>query len=242
MHARIRAASHTGLVRRRNEDSYGATALVAAREDGVVAAADVGDCTCLCVIADGLGGHPFGDVASRLAVGVLLGSRAANPEELLAAFVGANVAVHEAASGAEGAPGMGTTAAALLLSEEGVAIVNIGDSPVFECIDGRLVQLSVDDVPFAGRDLLGLPSAHVTQTLGGTVELRPIEPHVYTDDVLGHRRFLLCTDGLTNFVPRSEIAAELSRTGDASVEALIRRCLDAGAPDNVTVMVIDVSW
>ncbi len=242
MQVRIRAASHTGLVRGRNEDSYGATGLVTFRDDGVVATANFEGGLYLCVVADGLGGHPCGDMASGLAVEVIMASAPANSEELIAAFVKANLAIRETAAGNRGANGMSTTAAALLLSDDGVVIVNVGDSPVFELVGERLVQLSVDDVPTAVRDLPGLPSARVTQVLGGTDEAKPIEPHSYTDQLLGSRRFLLCTDGLTNFVTRSEIADELGTASGGNVEALIQRSFQAGAPDNVTVVVIDVSW
>ena len=98
MRTRIWAATHTGLVRRRNEDCYGATGLPAVETDGEVVATEVLGEPCLAVVADGLGGHPCGNVASRLAVDHLLAAQPAQPDELVAAVHLANEAIYEAMS------------------------------------------------------------------------------------------------------------------------------------------------
>ena len=98
---------------------------------------------------------------------------------------------------------MGTTAAAVLIHDGGFAVVNVGDSVVFEFVDGRLVQLSVDDVPAGAGALPGLPSSIVTQTLGGTERLSTIEPHLYEGDLSAGGRFMICTDGLDELRPAS---------------------------------------
>jgi protein phosphatase len=140
----------------------------------------------------------------------------------------------------DGSIGMGTTVAAVLVHETGMAVVNVGDSAVFELVDDRLVQLSTDDVPVGRTSLPGVPSSIVTQTLGGGRELRAVEPHLYEDDLVSPRRLLLCTDGLTNFVPRDQVADALRRhSGEDAVRVLIALALAAGGPDNVTVMTLD---
>jgi protein phosphatase len=198
--------------------------------------------SCLAVIADGLGGHPCGDRASRLAVEHLLAAKPTDSSGLVNALHEANELIYAEMERTDGCVGMGTTIAAVLVGERGLTVANVGDRAVFELIDGRLVQLSVDDVPPGRGDLPGLPLARVTQTLGGQPRLTAIDPHVYDDDVVGTDRcLLLCTDGLTNFVPRSQIAQALDSWDGAAIEMLINSALVAGGRDNVTIVVVLVS-
>lgn len=239
---RISAATHTGTVRRGNEDAYGATSLIASRVDGEVVSAAVSNEPCLIVIADGLGGHPCGEVASQLAVDHLLGVKPTDAPSLVDAVHAANESIVAAMSHDDGSPGMGTTVAAVLVHEAGVMVANVGDSAVFELVDDRLVQLSTDDVPAGRTNLPGVPSSIVTQTLGGGRELVEIEPHLYEDDLVSPRRLLLCTDGLTNFVPRDQVADALRRhSGEDAVRVLIALALAAGGPDNVTTVLVEIS-
>ncbi len=238
---RIFAATHTGAVRRGNEDAYGATSLIASRVDGEVVSALVSNEACLVVVADGLGGHPCGEVASQLAVDHLLAVKPTDAPSLVDAVHAANESIVAAMSHDEGSIGMGTTVAAVLVHEAGVVVVNVGDSAVFELIDDRLVQLSTDDVPAGRTSLPGVPSSIVTQTLGGGRELLAVEPHLYRDDRVSPRRLLLCTDGLTNFVPRDQVADALRlHEGEDTTRVLIALALAAGGPDNVTVITLDV--
>ena len=237
---RVWAATHIGSVRVRNEDSYGATGLLASRPDGDVVTTEIVGEPCLAVVADGLGGHPCGDRASRLAVEHLLAAKPTHSDEVVIALHEANELIYAEMDRTDGCVGMGTTIAAVLVDEGGLTVANIGDSAVFEFHDGRLHQLSVDDVP-AGPDALpGLPSARVTQTLGGHIRTTPIDPHVHEDDGLTERSLLLCTDGLTNFVPRAQITDALALHGSDAVEALIALALAAGGLDNVTVALVRV--
>lgn len=81
----------------------------------------------------------------------------------------------------------------------------------------------------------------MTQTLGGGRALTAVDPHLHEDDLATHR-ILLCTDGLTNFVPRSQIADALRREdSEESIKMLVALALAAGAPDNVTVLTVDVA-
>lgn len=242
MRVHIAAATHTGSVRDNNEDSYGATELIASQVDGEIVSTVVSGELCLAVVADGLGGHPCGELASALAVDDLLDAKTTDPPSLVAAIHEANAALVAAMSQQDGSVGMGTTVAAVLIHEAGLVVVNVGDSAVFELVDGRLVQLSTDDVPPGGTDLPGLASSIVTQTLGGGRELVEIEPHLYEADRVSTRRLLLSTDGLTNFVPRGQIADALRHhDGDEAIKVLLGLALAAGGADNVTVMTLDVA-
>jgi PPM family protein phosphatase len=239
---RITAATHTGAVRRRNEDYFGATALSGSSVDGEAVSVVVSGRTCLAVVADGLGGHPGGNVASRLAVQHLIAANPTDPEGLVKAFHTANETMYRAMLEPAGSLEMGTTAAAVLVMADGLAVVNVGDSAVFEFIDGRLVQLSTDDVPARGGQLPGIPSSVVTQTLGGRRELVDVEPHLYTDEFGANRTILLCSDGLTNFVTRDLISDTLrDSTGSTAVEELVQMALEAGGRDNVTVLLLEAA-
>lgn len=130
--------------------------------------------------------------------------------------------------------GMGTTVAAVLLHGDGLAVINVGDSPVLEPVDERLVQFTTDDVD-ARHGLVGIRPSAVTQGLGGGLALRQIEPHLYEDQVAQHRRLLLCTDGLTNFVAREHIAgAMLHDHPRQAVEVLLSLALGLLKPGDQT--------
>ncbi len=235
------AATHIGSVRGRNEDSYGATGLLPSRTDGNVVTTEIVGEPCLAVVADGLGGHPSGDLASRLAVQSVLDAEPGTADELVDAVTLANDHLYSAMTDNPDARGMGTTLAALLIGAGGITVVNVGDSAVFEVIDGRLVQLSVDDTPSGAKALPGVPAGFVTQTLGGSLVPVPVSPHVHADEYAGDRRFLVCTDGLTSYVPLSEIAGAASLvSGELAVGDLVDRALVAGGNDNVTVLLVEL--
>src|SRR4051794_38527098 len=102
--------THTGAVRRRNEDYFGATELSGSPVDGEAVSVVVRGRTCLAVVADGLGGHPDGDFASRLAVEHLIAANPTDPDGLVKAFHTANEAMYDEMLGPSGSLEMGTTA------------------------------------------------------------------------------------------------------------------------------------
>lgn len=236
----VAARTHVGLVRRQNEDSVSMAALRTGRvlpSDGSVHRVEA---PFLAVVADGLGGHPHGDEASSIAVDTIVSARPTDAESLAKSLRRANEAIVSAMTAGAGNLGMGTTVAALLVSEHSVVVANVGDSSVWELVDGRLVQLSSDDSPAGRSSLPGVPSYVVTQTLGGGRTLVDVEPHIFEDVLEGDRTVLVCSDGLTNFIDRRAIAAALASAGPASTGALVELALDAGAPDNVTVAVVRI--
>jgi serine/threonine protein phosphatase PrpC len=237
----LAAATHTGLVRLRNEDSYGFTGFSDAEANGEVISRTVRKKGCLVVVADGLGGHPCGHVASRIAVRSLLDSAPGSSSELIQGVHTANRHVVEGTFEDSRLIGMGTTIAAVLFLQEGIAVVNVGDSSVFEFAAGHLEKLSIDDIPNNSGGSRGMPTSIVTQTLGGGRTLTAVTPHLFEDRLTGSRQFLVCSDGLTNFVHRGEIVTILREASGAdAVYALIERTLEAGAPDNVTVVIAEV--
>jgi protein phosphatase len=219
MTVRAGAASETGNVRRRNEDSALASA-------GVFA------------VADGMGGHAAGDVASRLAIAAL--SRLADrpdltPEDLRTGLADANRDILGAARQHPARAGMGTTIAGIGLvrfaGTEHWVVFNIGDSRVYRFVDGALVQMTVDHAAPG-------PRPAITRALG--TDPAP-EADVWMFPPTPGERFLICSDGLPLEVDAAGISDVLGAEPSAqrAAETLVRRAVDAGGRDNVTAVVVD---
>ena len=229
---RAAAGTHVGYRRRRNEDYHSMGDCRLTRTDGEVIATAERARPFLIVLADGLGGHPAGDVASRVAVEFIVAEQPRNGAALVDAVRNANLRVFRAMNEPGGEPTMGTTIAAILVHGTAVTAVNVGDSLIFEATSCTLTEVGVSDSDTAG---------YLTQTLGGSDQFHQIEPHVVTFTVESPQRFVLSTDGLTNFVTTDLIADALTRRDPAAaVNRLLSLALTAGAPDNVTAAVVDV--
>jgi serine/threonine protein phosphatase PrpC len=229
------AATDQGLVRSNNED-----------------AVFVG--TRLFVVADGMGGLPAGELASDILVRELAAvdgmPESDEPlQDLIGALQTANQRIEEAVSDDAARDGMGTTVTALLLSGDRVAALNVGDSRCYLIRDGELTQLTRDDTyvqALVDQGVLTPDDARrhpqralVTQAVQGG----PFRPAGRMVPVRAGDRFLLCSDGLTDYVEDEVIAQVLRDFEDrkACAAELFARTLEAGAPDNVTVVVADVT-
>jgi PPM family protein phosphatase len=231
------AVTDTGNVRTTNQDQL----LVA------------GD---LVAVADGMGGHRAGEVASRVAVDTLKEHFAAEPTAagLVAAVHAANAEVWNRGAADPELRGMGTTIAAAALVTDGqqrrLAVVNVGDSRVYLLQEGRLVRLSSDHSLVAEWVRAGELSEDearihprrniLTRVLGGGPDL---EPHVAEATLARGDRLLLCSDGLFNELDEPEIAAALlaiPHPGDAAAH-LVDLAKQSGGSDNITVVVADIA-
>jgi serine/threonine protein phosphatase PrpC len=235
------ARTHIGLVRQLNEDGFAVAA-----DEGPYGVA---------VVADGMGGHLAGEVASSLAVETVVTKIKEAPLDgavdasdlLIDAMQHANRVVHERASTSKGLSGMGTTLVAALFNEEEIYLGHIGDSRGYLFQNGELHQLTddhtlVNELFKNGQITAEEASVHpqrniVTRAVG-------TDQNVQAD--LCHRMWahgdilLLCSDGLTNMVNKEAIVAILSeeRGLEAKVDALIDRALAAGGHDNITVVAV----
>lgn len=231
------AVSHVGKIRANNQDSGYAGAH-------------------LFVVADGMGGHAGGDVASAIAIKSIVDTdrEFATSEEaeyaLHAALVGANTRIAETVFDHTELTGMGTTVSGLILVGDTVAIAHIGDSRIYLLRSGELTQISsdhtfvqrlVDSGRITEEEAAVHPRRSVLMRVLGDVDATPeIDTMLY--ETRPGDRWLICSDGLSSYVPDDKIAAALQtvpETQDAAAK-LIRESLDHGAPDNVTVVLVDI--
>ena len=231
---RYAARSDVGLVRRGNEDSgYAGGHML--------------------VVADGMGGHAAGELASATAVAMFAELDQQPPgEQVLTALADAVDHTHdELARIIGGAPdfsGMGTTVTAMSWEGDRVALAHVGDSRAYLLRDGKLTQLTKDHtfvqtLVDSGRITHAEAAVHEKRNLlmKALDGVHHVEPDLSMREVKAGDRLLLCTDGLTGVLDDAEIQRLLS-SGDPTgvVTALVERALEGGAPDNVTCVVADL--
>jgi protein phosphatase len=215
----VASRTEVGYVRRRNEDS-----LLVDESIGVLA------------VADGLGGHPCGDLASQTAVASLRDSLAGGRadgadrgEWLTRALLVAHRAVLAEAGDDPDRQGMATTVVLAAVDDGQATVAHVGDSRAYLLADGALQALTRDH---------GI-GGYITQALGLD---RVVAPDIVRiSDLTSGDRLLLCTDGLTNMVDDKRIELLLGK-GDAreATDALVEAALANGGIDNVTVIVVEV--
>lgn len=245
-------ASHPGLRREENEDSY------CTRED-------LG----LYLVADGMGGHAAGEVASKLAVDTIEafvndtrdadvnrtwpfpydGSISLDANRLRAAFRLANRRLASAMESKSELRGMATTAAAVLFGRAAPVVAHVGDSRIYRWRSGQLTQLTQDHSWVSEQVRAGVMSETearrhpwrnvVTRALAGGDD-----PEVEVADIelLKGDRLLLCSDGLSGVVGPDRLAAIVGRgdTLEATCHALINAANEAGGPDNITAAMLEI--
>lgn len=231
---RYAARSDVGLVRSGNEDSGYAGAH-------------------MLVVADGMGGHAAGELASSAAVATFAELDLEPPgNEALNSMANAMDQTHEELDHLmkenPGFKGMGTTVTAISWEDDRVAIAHIGDSRAYLLRDGELVQLTkdhtyvqalVDAGEITSDEAIIHPKRNLLlKALDG---IHAIDPDLSIRKVKAGDRFLLCSDGLSGVVSDNEIATILS-SGDptGAVMALVEKAIEGGAPDNVTCVVADL--
>jgi serine/threonine protein phosphatase PrpC len=228
-------ATNVGLVRRRNEDAlYVGTSLIA--------------------VADGLGGHVAGDVASSTAIEALKPYDQHTERNLLAntlarAVHSVNSALRARIVAEPTLAGMGTTLVATLWSGRTAALANLGDSRAYllrtpSSGPTTTTQITEDHTyqhVVAEASIVPTLPERLARFLDGRVDGRSPDITVRTFDA--GDRILLCSDGLSSYVPHDAIHEALSDRGRSpreTAERLVDLALEQGGPDNVTVAVIDV--
>lgn len=205
----------------------------------------------LFAVADGMGGHGSGDLASSLAIDAIKAAARLRPlseDGVLAALDGANRAIVTY----EGAHGMGTTITGLALVEtpggDRLMVFNVGDSRVYRLSGGDLVQVTTDhsevqELVEAGVITRAEARVHprrniVTRALG---TIPPSRADRWLLPAVAGDRYMACSDGLYSEVPDETIAVLLAASDpQGAAEALVAAAEAAGGHDNITVIVIDV--
>ncbi|MFC7490533.1 MULTISPECIES: PP2C family protein-serine/threonine phosphatase [unclassified Knoellia] len=230
------ARSDVGMVRTNNEDSgYAGPHLLA--------------------MADGMGGHAGGDVASSAILGALVGldgesfSGVDATQALLRRITSANAELGQLTQDDPDLDGMGTTLIAILRARDKLVLAHIGDSRAYVVRGGEVSQITKDhsfvqSLVDEGRLTPDEASTHpqrslVTRVLTGA---EGEEPDVVVRQAIVGDRYLICSDGLSDYVTRETIDEVLTteRKPDDCAERLVQLALRAGAPDNVTVVIGDV--
>jgi serine/threonine protein phosphatase PrpC len=218
--------------------------------------------TGLLIVADGMGGHAGGEVASAIAVDVIrsrtsraLRGSAGSPADagglearLVAAIRQADRAIRDRAGEEPGLAGMGTTVVAAIAHGERVVIAHVGDSPAYLLHDGELTRLTEDHTLVAGLVRAGRLTPRqarthrfrnvLTRNLGSGT--RPLAVDVRSIAWVPPDRLLLCSDGLSSAVTDARIRAVMIRAGldlDAACRRLVAAANEAGGRDNISVIV-----
>ena len=231
------ASSHIGKVRASNQDS-----------------GSVG--RHLYVVADGMGGHAGGDVASAIAVQHLYAldhpydSVEAAREELFRSILSAGEELTQAVVEHPELTGMGTTVSAMIRVKSSMVIGHIGDSRIYRLRGGVLEQITadhtfvqrlVDSGRITAEEAAVHPRRSVLMRVLGDVNADPdIDTHVI--DTQPGDKWLLCSDGLSGYVSERDIAETLLTVDDPELAChkLITQSLSEGAPDNVTVVIVRI--
>ncbi|MEX2458794.1 MAG: Stp1/IreP family PP2C-type Ser/Thr phosphatase, partial [Actinomycetota bacterium] len=231
MNVSLGAQTDVGRTRETNEDGYLA-------EDPLYA------------VADGMGGHRAGEVASRMALEALAEVEPDDgPHSLPERVKAANRVVHQRASEDKDLEGMGTTLTALVMDGSEARIAHVGDSRAYLLRDGELKMLTEDHtlvrrMVTEGKLTTEEAERHpqrsiLTRALGVDAE---VDVDEMTVRLRGGDRLLLCTDGLTSMLGEDRIGEILRSDSDpqGAADALVEAANEAGGQDNITVVVLDV--
>lgn len=239
-----------GVKRENNEDAY-------------LTVPEIG----LAVLADGMGGHLAGEVASGIAVDIirrnLIGALAEDGEDADAAHADgasrearsiksaielANSAIHEASTTRAECAGMGATVVATVLYDDKICIAHVGDSRAYRLRDAKLEQVTEDHSmiqELVRRGFLTAEEARTSVNKNVVTRALGVEAHVQVEvhehDVIDGDIYLLCSDGLSDVLPQQAIEQILTeRQTDFydALHAMVERVNAAGGPDNVSIILV----
>ena len=235
LNLRFAARSEIGKVRRNNEDAgYAATDLL--------------------VVADGMGGHEAGELASAATVAAVVAaaSNSVGADEVLnqlaEAVITSGEYIADVVSGDRDLAGMGTTMTVVALREDRIAMAHVGDSRAYVYRDGALQQMTKDHtfvqtLVDSGEITLEQAAVHPRRNLmmRAIDGIHAVEVDLSVRETREGDRYLLCSDGLCGVIDANTISECLSQEDlTQAVTLLIDAAMAAGAPDNITVVVADV--
>lgn len=232
---RVVSKTHIGNVRASNQDSV-------LNEET----------TRLYGVADGMGGHNGGDIASQMAVLLLariLESLFPSEENLRSGFEQVNELIYQEQLKNPILSGMGTTLTVLWENEDKILLGHIGDSRAYLMRNGKIEQISQDhslvgemvrEGVLTEEQALAHPYRNVITQAVGTAET--LNPHLETINKKAADKFILCSDGLYEYVSKDEMCELLMRySPEDAAEKMIEKALTGGGKDNVTVLIAEVT-
>jgi len=241
----ISGQTDTGLVRPNNEDNF-----------------HIGEKRNLLVVADGMGGHASGEVASRMAVDIIhdyfderKGSQpfigtyqneySDGTNRLGSAIRLANMAIHDLSESTSQYHGMGTTVVAVLINEKKLSIAHVGDSRVY-LIRSQSIEQLTDDHSVAyeqiKKEMMSREEAESSNMRNILTRALGVHPQVEVDlcelTLMPGDRLVLCSDGLYSMVPDRDILTVITSMSESSqaCQALIKMANDNGGRDNITLI------
>lgn len=231
----VTAMSARGLVRPSNEDRIGVFGWLAPPEmSGPVTLRQSVDAPLVVAVADGLGGHRAGEVASVQAVEAWRTAPAAGETAIAERFHSVHSGLLTAGTSRPDWEGMATTLVVAVVGTDSVLVAGVGDSRVYHVEPGFVEQLTTDDLSPSG-------SGELTQVLGG----RPgqeISPKIMRSELRNGMRLLLCTDGLHSYLEQATLRDLVSLPDPVSAVRTLRDAVyAAGAPDNVSICLVDIT-
>lgn len=241
----IGAKTDLGRIRENNEDKF---EFFLPQDEDTLARKG-----CFYAVADGMGGHAAGQIASELALKTVIGQYYADPSpgvemSIRSAVQSANAVIYDAARAIVERNGMGTTLTGLIIRGDEVIIAQVGDSRCYRLRSNKLEQLTQDHSwvneqvrrgGMTAEEAAASPFRNViTRSLGNAPT---VEPDIFQDALNEGDVYLLCSDGLTGEVSDSEIKETLQKSDPSNAAwDLVGLALDHGGRDNVTVLIVAI--
>lgn len=221
----------------------------ATNQDAVLVCEDLG----LCIVADGMGGHNAGEVASALAVEIIEDYTRTNlenePKQALIknAFISANKKIYLRALKDDECKGMGTTCSLMLLDDSKISIGHVGDSRIYSLTKDSIKQLTedhtlVENLIKRGEITRAAAKSHpkrnmITRALGTSHD---IDIDLLTYTINSDSKILICSDGLTGKISDKEILDMVNaNTIESAVDLLVELANERGGSDNITIILVD---
>lgn len=197
----------------------------------------------LVLVADGMGGHAAGEVASREVATFLEANKRAllSEEELVNVLQSADQRLLDLMAADGSREGMGTTVAGFVTGEDRAVVFNVGDSRIYRYWDRRLLQLSIDD--WANAVTETAPTGGIRWFIGGGTSERPskrLDPNLREISLAHGDRFMLCTDGVSDTLETEDMESvfRLERDDQTLALELVNRAYFAGSRDNLSVVLL----
>ena len=227
----VDAHSKCGVKRETNEDCVGVGSWISSQEtkDEFMGNFMLSKDQHLFLIADGIGGHDNGEVASRLAVH-LMATAFLNESNFQINSVISEVHTKLTIDGRHSARPMGTTIVGLILGKNEATFFNIGDSKGYEIINNSIQQVTSDDRSNPSNRNL------INNCLGGGLSLP--KPNIFKRSFADERGFLLASDGITNWLKEEDIYRIITKKHEGSSERLCEKAIESGSGDDVSAIVI----